>query len=235
MTSAPDDLTARLAERARRRWDDATAEILAAEGTDVPALDDDAVVAGTLARLDERAQRDARVVDLHARPRGGAVRWLGAAGAAIAAAMLVWWMRPAAPLLPAYEETFEGGIRSERGDPVEAGIAIELLPSSRIRWSFAPATATNVPVAVRIEARGSTQTCVDPGGVRISPSGAIDVAGTVGEVLDLPAGTWELTALLGPADRIAELADACARESNGTRPAGVVELGRRAIEIRTAP
>lgn len=53
MTPAPDDLTARLAERARQRWDDATAEVLAAEGTEVPALDDEAVVEGALARLDD--------------------------------------------------------------------------------------------------------------------------------------------------------------------------------------
>ncbi|HET6582631.1 MAG TPA: hypothetical protein VFG69_04275 [Nannocystaceae bacterium] len=228
MTPAPDDLTARLAERARQRWEDATQEVLAGDG---PALDDDAVIEGALAQLDARDRR-AKVVDLPA--RSGRGRWLGVAGAAAAAALLVWWMRPAVPTLPRYEAAFEGGIRSERGDAIDPGAPVVLLPSSRIRWSFTPTTATEAAVELRIEAVGPTRACIAPGGVRVSPTGALDVAGPAAEVLDLSAGRWQLTALLATTERFAALADPCARDSDGTRPDGVVELGRRAIEIRDA-
>lgn len=229
-SSTPDDLDARLAARARLRWEESTRRALA-DGTGDVVLDPDAIADGALARLDdagvERIHADAR------RPRAW-MGWLGAAGGALAAALLVWWLRPVGPALPRYEATFEGGIRDERGDTVD-GDRIVLLPSSRIRWSFVPATATTLDVALRIEAHGTTRACVVPGGVRHSDTGAMDLIGPTADVLDLPAGTWELTALLATADRFAELADPCSHGADGTRPAGVVELARRTIEIRAAP
>jgi hypothetical protein len=227
-SSTPDDLDARLAARARLRWEESTAQALVAVPRDV---DPDAIVDGAMARLADEA---ARVVDLDARRPRAWKGWLGAATAALVAALLVLWLRPAGPVLPGYEASFEGGIKSERGDAAN-GDRVVLLPSSRIRWSFGPATATDLAVELRIEAHGPTHACLEPGGMRRSDTGAVDVAGPTRDVLDLPAGTWELTALLATADRFAELTDPCARADDGMRPAGVVELDRRTVEIRDAP
>lgn len=234
-SSTPDDLDARLAARARLRWQESTALVLAAEsGTESDA---DGLVDGALARLDDaaRAQPESSSVTQldRRRPRawGG---WLGAAAGALAAALLVSWLRPTAPDLPRYEASFEGGLRSERGDETTPD-RIVLLPSSRVRWSFVPATATDRLVQVRIEARGPTRVCLEPGGVRRSDTGAVEAVGPAADVLDLPAGPWELTALLATRDRFAELADPCSRGTDGARPDGVLELDRRSIEIRAAP
>ena len=228
-SSTPDDLDARLAARARLRWEESTANVLAADSAG--DADPGAIVDGAMARLDDGA---ARVVELDThRPRAW-IGWLGAATGALAAALLVVWLRPSAPELPGYEASFEGGIKSERGDEAKDDRVV-LLPSSRIRWSFVPATATDLAVELRIDAHGPTRACLEPGGMRRSDTGAVEVAGPTRDVLDLPAGTWELTALLAPADRFAELTDPCSRADDGTRPAGVIELGRRTLEIRDAP
>lgn len=213
MTAPSDDLEARLAERARMRWDASTHALLA----DAAGVDE-ALVDGALARLDVAAE----VIPMRPRP---ALRWFGLGTAALAAAaLLVWVMRPPMPSLPRYDASFEGGIVGERGDVLAKGEVV-LLPGSRIRWSFAPQTATDVPVALRIAAG---EHCIEPGGVRTSASGAIEIDGDAGDVLALPPGRHELVALLAPAARWRELDDACA----SPRPAGVLELGRQAIELR---
>lgn len=236
MSPTPDPLDASLAARAQQRWDAATAAMLAGPqphaGAHGVALDVDATIDGALARLDAASRSGSEVAPLapHRRARLG----VGIAVAALAAAVMVWTLRPPAALLPHHAAEFEGGIRSQRGatDPRPDEPAV-FLPASRLRWSFAPATANTIPVALRIEVRGDHTACLDPAGVRRAPSGAIELAGPAGELLPLPPGSYELVALLGPADRLAALPDPCALEG-GARPAGVIEVDRRWIELRAA-
>jgi hypothetical protein len=233
MSPTPDPTDPGLAARAQQRWDAATSAILAGPADHGITLDVDATVDGALARLDAASRSGSEVAPLPQRRH--ARLGVGIALAALAAAVMVWTMRPPAILLPHHAAEFEGGIRSERGatDPRPDEPAV-FLPASRLRWSFAPATASTIPVALRIEVRGDRAACLDPAGVRHASSGAVELAGPAGELLPLPPGSYELVALLGPADRIAALPDPCALEG-GARPGGVIEVDRRRIELRAGP
>ncbi|MBL8944612.1 MAG: hypothetical protein JNK45_15740 [Myxococcales bacterium] len=233
MSPTPDPLDPGLAARAQQRWDEATTATLAGPPSHGVALDIDATVDGALARLEAAARSGSEVASLPTRRR--ARLGLGIAVAALAAAVMVWTLRPQAPLLPHHTAEFEGGIRTLRGDAdPRAGEPAVFLPASRLRWSFAPATASTIPVALRIEVRGDGTACLDPTGVRRAPTGAIELAGPVGELLPLPPGSYELIALIGPADRVAGLPDPCALE-DGARPVGVIEVDLRRIELRAGP
>lgn len=240
MTAHSDDLLERAAERARRRWNESTADMLAGPATTPSAAAD--VIEGALDRLAalEDAPATFPVDSLPARPRSRPLdRWVVIAAAAAAAILLVWISRPAAQVLPRYvEDGFEGGIKHVRGDAPRSDAPIVLLPASSIRWGFVPATATDTPVGVRIEAIGPARHCVSPGGTRVSPSGAVELSGPASTVLGLPAGEYALTVLVGAKDRLdelSELSDACARDSDGARPRGVAEVVTRSVQIRGEP
>ena len=152
--------------------------------------------------------------------------WIAAAAvlAAVLVAAIVMWPRD--PALPVYEERlFEGGMADVRSDASREAV---FLPSTRIRWSFAPHEEVSEPVALRILAEGPTRRCIAvEHGQRISPTGAVEIEGPIGEVLGLEAGAWTLTAIVGARSSIEGAEDPCAADGE----AGVA-VATREISIK---
>ena len=210
-----DEFGAELEARARERWA-ADTRALVDDEPPSDARSDDALLERA---LDELA-RDAPVVPLSSRRT-----WIAAAAvlaAIVVAAILMW---PRDPALPAYEErVFEGGMAEVRSDPSREAV---FLPSTRIRWSFAPHEEVSEPIALRILAKGPTRRCIAvEHGQRISPTGAVEIEGPIGEVLGLEPGLWTLTAIVGARASIDAAEDPCSPDGEA-----LVAVATREISI----
>jgi hypothetical protein len=215
MSDDSDDFEARLDARARERWAASTRALVDGEPASDPARDD-ALIERALDQLD----RESSVVPLSSRRI-----WIAAAAAALAAAIVVAiLMRPGDRALPAYDErVFEGGVAEVRSDASPA--AAVFLPGTRIRWSFTPREDVSEPVALRILAQGPTRRCVTVAdGQRISPTGAVEIEGPIGEVLGLPPGTWTLTAFVGARASIEAADDPCAPDDEAVVPVATRQI-----------
>lgn len=212
-----DGFEAQLDARARERWNAQTQAVIDDEPEGDPA-EDDALLERVLEQIGERT------VVVPMRPRW---QWIAATAAVLAAVLvatvLVW---PRASALPEYDErTFEGGVAEVRADGPRAPV---FLPSTRIRWSFAPREEVSEPIALRIRAEGPTRRCIAvEHGQRVAATGAVEIEGPLGEVLDLEPGEWTLTALIGARSSIEDAADPCDANARG-----VVEVATRSITVR---
>lgn len=218
MTDDPQTPASELADHARRRWDAATGALLA-DPPPTPAIDEAALFEGVAAQLGSPARKVVRIS-----PRTWAV-----VGVLAAAAIAVLWLRPRSSALPRYEPRFEAGIREVRGEPVPAASVPTVLPSSRLRWSFAPSTTSSIDVGMRIVVAGDARACIDPGAhLRRADSGALEIQGSIDELFALPPGRYELVAVLAPAHAWAGRRDPC----GGDRPDDAIEVDRRVLEVR---
>ena len=211
-----DDFETKLDAHARERWNADTQAVVDAEPADDQA-GDDATVERILGVLDHRV-----VV-----PMARRWPWVAAAGALLAALFIAAVLvRPRADALPEYDErTFEGGLAQVRADEPREAV---FLPSTRIRWSFAPREQVSEAVALRIRAVGPTRRCIAVDeGQRVAPTGAIEIEGPIGEVLGLAPGAWTLTALIGARASIEDAADPCEANARGVSP-----VATRSITVR---
>ncbi len=231
MSELHDESDERVGRRARERWD-ASTDALVADADPIDAAEAEAVLARVLAGVGAPAND---VVPVVARRRG----WIAAAAVGLAAAaaiVIAIWPRDRGPGLPAYvEDSFEGGVKAVRKDvpAVPRDAVVPLLPTSSIRWVFAPMEATTLEVELRIAVTGDATTCVAPKtGVRVVPSGAIELAGAMQDVLPLAPGEYTLTALVGTKHDMAAAKDPCSVDDGGSRPAGITAVASRTIEMR---
>jgi hypothetical protein len=228
MSGTDDELENRVTVRAREGWNASTDALARVEITPVDA---DAVLARVLASVDAPAN--------DAAPAPARPRWIAAAAVGLAAAaaiVIAVWPRGSGPGLPAYvEDAFEGGLKTVRKDPapVPTDAVVHLLPTSSVRWVFAPMQATTLAVDLRIAVTGDTTKCLAPTkGLKVVESGAIELSGAAGDVLPLPAGTYTITALVGTRSDMHDAEDPCRVEANGSRPAGITAVASRLIEMR---
>lgn len=251
-----DELLDSLGRRARERWSEASASLRpeSVEGW-TPLREDerDAIEEGVLARLaaaepSDRSSCEPTLGDGDARDTVGpaaneppARRWWVAGGvvAALAAALLLWSrLGPAVAPLPGYEDVgFEGGTAEVRSDALSGDGLPQLRADGELRWRLQPRTAVDGPVEVFISARGSQSRCLAvEHGVRVLPSGAIEVAARIGDLLDLPPGEWALTMIVARPSALEGLADPCAWHRDGrVAPVGMAAVGPRRVRIIDAP
>lgn len=225
---ADQELLEQLGRRARRRWDAATDRRTRAHADDpawTPSTDE-ALIDAALGRLDD--PEPARII----RPR----RWIWGPAAALVAASLAWvWWRasPRPPAgLPAYEElSFEGGLSQVRS--VSAAVAVPRLDGrALLRWRVVPVTAVTEAIGVWVHATGPDDRCLRiTRGQRIEPTGAIELVGSVDEVLGLPPGEWTLTLLVARRSDLSGLSSPCAQDEHGAWLPGVRAAASRRIEV----
>ncbi|MEM9458878.1 MAG: hypothetical protein AAGF11_32165 [Myxococcota bacterium] len=220
-------LMMQLGARARQRWTAATEYRLE------QAFDDEGgdgteseLLAGVQARLEAAAEGD--------RPARG--RWGPVVAIVLAASLVlvVWWTATpdAVPSLPRYHERmFETGLHQVRGDAPSEDVPV-VDGQASVTWRFGPQTETTLAVALRIHAVGPQVRCLAvTEGQRIMPSGAIELHGTVDQVLGLGPGQWSLTVLVGPPTWPAKAEDPCARSEQGQWLPGVRAVASRRLVV----
>lgn len=226
-----EQLLLQLGRRARRHWETATAHRLRAHDDDLAgAASSDLLIARVIDRIErppERGFDDA--------PRS--YRWVPMLMVVAATVIALLWWRPGptpAASIPEYQEvSFEGGLHPIRAEaPAEAGETPRFDGAALLRWRLAPQTAVGPEVDVRIDAAGPDHRCLAvTQGQRIMATGAIELLGSVDELLGLPPGTWTLTVLVGSKAQMAALDDPCARSEGGAWSEGVRAAGSRRIVI----
>ncbi|MCH9688973.1 MAG: hypothetical protein K0V04_46500 [Deltaproteobacteria bacterium] len=247
-----------LGERARQQWSEQTAAVRpeSVEGwTPLRESEREDIIGAALAALEQHnatpsddAPRwvpdatdpgpgPADVAEPTPAANDGPGRWRWAAvGVVVAvAAVMVLWLgsMPRVSALPGYAEAeFEAGTAAVRGDAPQVAIA-RLPPSATIRWVLRPATAVEGGVGVRILAQGPATHCMTlPSGVRIADSGAVELYGEVETMLPLSPGVWTLTAIVGRAQVLDGLDNACAWHAEGSPPPpGLAVAATRTVEL----
>jgi hypothetical protein len=120
---------------------------------------------------------------------------------AMAAALLLWVAVPTGPTaLPDYEMVVRGGNQVVRSvDEAVTGPRV-LGPGAQLEVLLRPETPSESPVACSAWfVRSSGQLAPWTGDLAISPSGAVRLAGVVGETLKLVPGPQDLLIVLHPA------------------------------------
>lgn len=251
-----DELLDSLGRRARERWSEASASLRpeSVEGW-TPLREDerDAIEEGVLARLaaaepsdrssfePELEDGDAHEIVQPAANDPPARRWwvVGGIAAAVAATLLLWWrLVPSVAPLPGYEDVgFEGGTAVVRSDVRPGDGLPQLRADGELRWRLQPGTAVDGPVELFISARGPQSRCLAvERGARVLPSGAIEVSGRIGDLLDLVPGEWALTVIVARPSALEGLTDPCAWHRGGrVAPAGMTAVGPRRVQLVDAP
>ncbi|MCH9683717.1 MAG: hypothetical protein K0V04_19945 [Deltaproteobacteria bacterium] len=238
MTDGPraQELLSQLGARARQQWDAATEARLQRDQEELsdPAADP-ALVARVMEQL-EQPEAAAEVSRSQPRPRSRPRSWVPALIAVAAMVALMLWLRPGrvpADIVPEYREVmFEGGIRPTRADAADGTQPPRLEGTSLLRWRLTPQTRVDIAVDIRIAAVGAEHRCLTVSqGKQIMPTGAIELLGSVHQLLPLPPGSWTLTVLVGSTARLATLANPCARSDDGSWPAGVRAAASRLVVI----
>ena len=242
-----EELEAQLGARARARWNADTGALL--DDLDDADEDDEALVAAMRARAEAEAagrEDDVEEVEGAAAAQGAEAatepaandrRWTWVAVVAAAAAMLLaWaWLRAGRSAeLPTFEErAFEGGARTVRGDaPADA----VFFPDTRLRWAIAPTASVDADVDIRVHAVGPGDLCLAlDRGKRIANSGAIEIAGPLGDLMPLSPGNWSLTLLVAPRETMESLPNPCAPNDAGAYPPGVTSVATHSVSVRPSP
>lgn len=252
MTGRDDEsFDAQLDARAKERWNADTAALLEAAQDDPEG--DEALVQAMLERAaaqkrkpqgddeaederDHEARPPERGRDAEPEPAANDRRWTWVAIMSAAAAMLLaWaWLRSGRSAeLPVFEErAFEGGVKKVRGDgPTEAVFT----PDTRLRWALAPKESFQGEVDLRIHAVGPGDLCLAlDRGKRIANSGAIEIAGPLGEIMPLSDGDWSLTMLVGARETMESLPNPCATDDSGAYPEGVSSVVTRSLSVHSS-
>lgn len=122
---------------------------------------------------------------------------------AIAAALVLWFGRPAASVaeLPSYALTeLRGGISEMRAEPGAIDRVVDLPRRGTITLVVTPAVASAEPLVVDLVAEGEGRA---PRMARVqaetSKSGAVRLSGVLTEMIDLEPGAWTITVVVSPA------------------------------------
>lgn len=156
---------------------------------------------------------------------------------AAVAAMLLVVLRPAPGPLPPYQLGFSGGERAVRGGPAgpsQGGEGVPVLrPGSRLELVLRPQRPVGGRVAVAAFRAGEGEVQPWPVPLEIAASGAVRVAGVVGEEIPLPPGEWDLILAVG---RPRRLPDAAAIErALGDGPPGSGSWTAHRLRVRMEP
>jgi hypothetical protein len=164
-----------------------------------------------------------------------------AAPTAAAAAVAIVLMRAAAPsgpgaAVPAYALVVTGGDRATRsGGALPDSTPIELHRGSRLEIVLRPSTPAAGPVVVNAflvrgsEARAWTLP------MERSTDGAVRITGEAGALLAVPAGTWDLTFVVGREGAVTADPSEVARAARSGAGAHEWQLLQRRVELVDAP
>ncbi len=131
----------------------------------------------------------------------GRARWMGLLAVA-AAVLLGWWLWPAAVApgssLPGYGLETDGGLTELRIRPAAPPAELRYRADSEFAWELRPEHEVAGEVAARgfALADGATKTLPLEGVTRVSPRGAVRVAGRI-DALGLSPGPWTIVLVVG--------------------------------------
>lgn len=139
------------------------------------------------------------------RPTFGRRRWalLAVPVLALAAALLLYVATPVAEPLPSYGIEITGGDRTVRGGAPSDG-PVRLSPGSRVEIVGRPDTAVPSPVGAEVVVHTSAGDRPWTGTMDVSATGAVRLAGTLGQDVALPPGPAEVEIRVHLRDNVAD-------------------------------
>jgi hypothetical protein len=191
-----------------------------------------ATVAAASEVAHEPAPRASNVVSIARRRPSLLARSVPIVGAlAVAAAAVVYFVRPSASPLPPYELIVGGGDRALRGGDADPVAVPRLARDSRFELLLRPASATSEPIEVRAFlvrdgiARPWQVTA------EVSADGAARIQGRVDALFPAGPGEWGVLLVVGRRGHVELDAASAARLYGGAAPEGALQLARARVQL----